>query len=104
MGGKDVISEEVVIGSGQPIRQRRLFQIADAIYFQRDPVAALRHVLGGGGVGGIGVIQQRRRKKRGHMDGCEDQQQQRPGSHWREAKGILGGRLEGKSEVIRHGC
>ncbi len=34
MGGKYVVSEEVIIGGGQPIRQRRLFQVADAIHFQ----------------------------------------------------------------------
>ena len=38
------------------------------------------------------------------MDRGKDQQQQRPGSHWSEVKGILGRRLERKSEVIRHGC
>ena len=48
MGGEYVVSEEVVIGGGQPIRQRRFFQVADAIHFQRDPVAAARHMLGGG--------------------------------------------------------
>ena len=71
---------------------------------QGDPVAAARHMLGSAGMGGVGVIQQRGREERRHVDRGEDQQQQRPGSHRREAKGILGRRLEGKSEVIRHGC
>ena len=104
MGGKDVVSEEVVIGGSQPVGQRRLFQITDAVHLQRDPVAAARHMLGGDGVGGVGVIQQRRREERRHVDRGKDQQEQRPGSHWSEAKGILGRRLEGESEVIRHGC
>ena len=46
MGREYVESEEVVVGGGQPIRQRRFFQIADAIHFQGDPVAAARHILG----------------------------------------------------------
>ena len=61
-------------------------------------------MLGSDGVGGVGVIQQRRREEGGQMDGGKDQQQQRPGSHWSKVKGILGRRLERKSEVIRHGC
>jgi hypothetical protein len=56
MGGKYVVSEEVVIRGGQPIGERWLFQVADSIYFQRDPVAAERHMLGGAGVGSVGVI------------------------------------------------
>ena len=104
MRGKDVVSEEVIIGGGQPIGQRRLFQVTDAVHLQCDPVAAERHMLGGDGVSGIRVIQQRRREERGHMDRRKDQQEQRPGSRWSETKGILGRRLEGESEVIRHGC
>jgi hypothetical protein len=37
------------------------------------------------------------------MDGDEDQQQQRPGTHRGEDWSILGRRLEGEGEVIRHG-
>jgi hypothetical protein len=104
MGRKYVVSEEVIIGGSQPIRQWRLLQIADAVHAQRYPVAAARHMLGSVGVRGVGVIQQRRREERRHVDGGKDQKQQRPGSRWSKAKGILGRRLEGKSEVIRHGC
>ena len=75
MGGKDVVAEQMVIGSGQPIRQRRLLQVADAIHLERDPVAALCHMLRGGGVGGVGVVEQRRREQGGEMHGNEDQQQ-----------------------------
>ncbi len=71
--------------------------------FKSDPVATARHMLGSAGVGGVGVVQQRRSKERRHVNCGEDQQQQRPGSHGREDKGILGRGLEGKSEVIRHG-
>ena len=104
MGREYVESEEAVIGGGQPIRQRRFFQIADAIHFQRHQVSAASHILGSSGVSGICVIQQGGRPERRHMHRGEDQQQQRPGSHRREGKAIFGRHLEGKSEVIRHGC
>ena len=103
MGGEYIESEEVVIGGGQPIGQRRLFQVTDAVHFQRNPVTAAGHILGSSRVGSICIIQQRRREERRHMHRGENQQQQRPGSHRRQGKAILGGRLEGKSEVIRHG-
>ena len=35
MGSKYVVSEEVVIGGSQPVRQRRLFQVADAVHLAR---------------------------------------------------------------------
>ena len=103
MGGEYVESEEAVVGGSQPIWQRRLFQVANAIHFQRDPVAGARHRLRGGRMVGIGVIQQRGRKERRYMDGGENQQQQRPGTHWGEDWSILGRRLKGEGEVIRHG-
>jgi hypothetical protein len=59
--------------------------------------------LGGRGVVGIGVIQQRGRKERRHMDCGKNQQQKGPGTHWGEDWSILGRRLEGEGEVIRHG-
>ena len=103
MGREYVESEDAVIGGGQPIRQRRLLQVTDAIHFQCHPVSAASHILGSSGVGGICVIQQRGRPERRHVHRGEDQQQQRPGSHRREGKAIFGRHLEGKSEVIRHG-
>ena len=81
MGGEYIESEEAVVGRRQPVRQRWLFQITDAIHFQRDPVAGARHGLRGVRVVGVGVIQQRGRKECCKMDGGEDQEQQRPGTH-----------------------
>ena len=103
MGGEYVESEEVIVGGSQPIWQRWLFQVTNAIHFQGDPVAGVRHRLGGNRVVGVGVIQQWGSKECRHMDGGENQQQQRPGTHWGEDWSILGRRLEGEGEVIRHG-
>ena len=91
MGGEYVESEEVVIGGGQPIGQRRLFQVADAIHLQGDPVAAARHLTGRRGMGGIRVIQQGGRKERRHVHRGENQQQQRPGSHWERGLKVFSG-------------
>ena len=80
MRGEDVIAEDMVVDGGEPVGKRRLFQIADAVDLQRDPVAGERHVLRGIGVGGVGIIQQRRREERRKIDGEPDQQQDRPGA------------------------
>ena len=103
MGSEYVESEDAVVGSRQPVRQGWLFQIANAIHFQCDPVAGARHGLRGGRVVGIGVIQQWGRKERCYMDRDKDQEQQCPGTHRGEDWSILGRRLKGEGEVIRHG-
>ncbi len=54
---------------GDPVGQRRLFEIADAVDVQRHPVAGLEHGLRGLGVGGVGVVQQRWSPQRGEEDG-----------------------------------
>jgi CHAD domain-containing protein len=53
-------------------------------------------------MGGIRVVEERRRKQRGEVNRGEDQDQQGPRPDWREGKLFLGGRLEGKNEMIRH--
>ena len=80
MGSKDVVAKEPVIDRHQPVGQRRLLQIANAIDLEGDPVAGERHMLGCAGMVGIGVIQQRRGEKGGQVNRGEDQQQQCPGS------------------------
>ena len=63
MGGEDVVAEEVIVDGDEPVGQRRLFEITDAVDVQRDPVAADGHVLGGIGVRGVGVVEQWRAKR-----------------------------------------
>jgi len=81
MGGKGIFAKDQVRSSHDPVGQRRLFDIADAVDFSRDPIAALGKVLRGLGVGGVHIVHQRRRKQGGKLhsdkDGCEKQ----PGSH-----------------------
>ena len=103
VGSKNVESEEMIIRSGQPIRQRRFFQVTDTIHFQRNPVSAPGHILGGSRMVGVGVVQKRGRKERGNVHRSKDQQQQCPGSPRRKGNRVLGRRFKGKSEVIRHG-
>jgi len=74
MSGKDILAKDAIERGIQPVRQRRLLQIAQAVDLQRHPVAAIGHVLRGLGVIGVRVVQQRRRKKRGQRDGGEDGQ------------------------------
>ena len=103
MGGKDIVTEEMVVNRNQPVGQGWFFQVADAIHLQSHPVAAVRHVLGGGSMVGIGIVEQGWGEERRHMHRGKDQQQKGPGSPGRKTEGILGRRLEGKCEVVRHG-
>ena len=47
----------------RPIHQGRFFQVAHAVDVERGPVVADEQLAGGFSVDGIGVVQQRRRKK-----------------------------------------
>jgi len=55
--GEDVVSEDVVVDGREPVRQRRLFKIADAVDAEGDPVSADGHVLGRVGMCGVGVVE-----------------------------------------------
>ncbi|GAC1673269.1 MAG: hypothetical protein PVS2B2_06330 [Candidatus Acidiferrum sp.] len=48
-----------------PIWQRRLFEIADAVFVQGDPVMAKQNFAPGLGVSGIGIVKKRRAEKSG---------------------------------------
>src|ERR1700722_15091776 len=93
----------MIIRSSQPIRQRRLLEVTDAIHFQRNPVTAPGHILGGTRMGGVGVVQKGGRKEGRKVYRSKNQQQQCPGSPRRESKRILGRSLKRKNKVIRHG-
>ena len=45
--GKCILSKELIEAGFKPVGKRRLFKIANAVDLQRDPVAALRHMLRG---------------------------------------------------------
>ncbi len=76
---KSVVAKEVIIDRGQPVGQRRLLEVANAIDGKRHPVAADGHVLRGVGVRSVGVVEQRRGKQRGKVNREKDEQEQRPG-------------------------
>ena len=78
MRGEDVVAEEPVIDGHDPVGKRRLFEIADAVDIERDPVAAECNVFGDLRVGGVGVVEQGWSKQRRHIDGQEDGGQQNP--------------------------
>ena len=92
MGGEDVVAEEAVVDGDDPVGQRRFFEIADAVDVEGDPVAAGGDVLGGLGVGGVGVVEQRGRKEGGKIDGDEDEQERSPCARRGGAERRLAGR------------
>ena len=68
MGGEGSESKEAEADCIKPIGQRGLFKIADAVDLERDPVSARQDVARGVGVGGIGVVEERRREKGSEKD------------------------------------
>ena len=80
VGGKRILAKDAVEAGLKPIGQWRLLKIANAVHLQRDPVAALRHVLRGLRVGGVGVVQQRRRKQRSKLHRGKNNCEEYPGS------------------------
>ena len=50
--------EELEADGGDPVGEGRLFEVADAVDVEGDPVAGGEHGLGGLGVGGVGVVEQ----------------------------------------------
>ena len=81
MSGEDVLAEDSVQTGVKPVGKRRLFEVANAVELHRDPVAGFGHVLGDLGVRGIDVIEQRRGKERGKLNGEENSSQKRPCRH-----------------------
>jgi hypothetical protein len=55
-----------------PVQQGRLFQVADAIDVESDPVVTEYHFASGFGVDGVGVIEKRRAKKSSAIGGQPD--------------------------------
>lgn len=53
---------------GEPVGKRRLFQVADAVDVEGDPVSSGEHGLGGLGVRGVGVVEERRSESRGDVE------------------------------------
>src|SRR5262249_1364826 len=70
-------AENLVRRRHRPIHQRRLLQVANAVDVQRHPIAALDDLARGHGVGGVGVVLQRRVPRAAQINQRGQQQQQR---------------------------
>ena len=64
VGGEGVEAEEAKAGGGDPVGQRRFFEVAHSVDAQGDPVSGEDHLAGGIGVGAVGVVQHGRREER----------------------------------------
>ena len=62
--------EEAEAYGGDPVGERGLFEVADAVHVEGDPVAGGEHGLGGLGVGGVCVVEE----GRGGEGGDEDEE------------------------------
>ncbi len=78
VGGEHVLAEDPVGDGIEPVGQRRLFEVADAIELHGYPVAAFVHVLGDLGMRGIDVVEQRRSKERSELHGQKNGSQECP--------------------------
>ena len=76
--GKGVLAKNPVHAGHEPIRQRRLLNVADAVDLRRNQVAALGHVLRGLRVRRVHVVQQRRRKQRRKIHRDKNGRKQQP--------------------------
>ena len=68
MGGEGVEAEEAEAEGDEPVGERGFFEVADAVDVEGDEVAGEGHVAGGAGVGGVGVVEQRRGEEGGEED------------------------------------
>jgi hypothetical protein len=68
-----VYSKDFEARSHRPVEEWRLLQVADAIRVESHPIVAEQHFAGGLGMNGVGVIQERRPKKRGAVCGKPEQ-------------------------------
>ena len=73
MGGEGVEAEDFEADGDEPVGERSLFEVTDAVDVEGHPVSGEGHVAGGAGVGGVGVVEQRRGEERG-----EEEDSQRP--------------------------
>ncbi len=78
MRREDILAEDAIKCSIDPVRQGWLFKIAYSVDLEGDPIATFGHVLYRLGVAGISVVEQRRRKERSKLNGREDCDEQCP--------------------------
>ncbi len=94
MRGEGIFAEDLVTGGNYPIGQRGLLDVADAVDLRGDQVAGIDHVLGGLGMGGVNIVEQRGRKEGCKLHGGKDGCQKQPDSD-------RGGRLAGAIDSLR---
>ena len=88
MGGKGVLSEDLVTCCNDPKGQRGFFDVADAVDLWGDEVAGFGHVLRDLGVAGVGIVEERGRKERGKVHSHKNGRQEQPNSH--RGRGLAG--------------
>jgi len=62
--GGGVDAEEFEAGGDGPVEERGLFEVADAVGVEGDPVVTEEHLAGDLGVDGVGVVEERRGEER----------------------------------------
>ncbi len=83
MGGEGVEAEDAEAEGDEPVGQRRLLEVADAVDVEGDPVAGEGDVAGGVGVGGVGVVEQGRGEERGEEDDEPEADEMQKQEWWR---------------------
>jgi hypothetical protein len=68
MRGEGVEAEDAEAEGDEPVGEWCLLEVTDAVDLEGDEIAAEGHVAGGVGVGGVGVVEQRRGEERGEED------------------------------------
>ena len=77
MYGEGVDSEEAEADGDDPVGKGGLFQVADVVDAQGDPVAGEGHLAGGVGVGAVGVVEHGRGEERGEEEDEPERSQKR---------------------------
>ena len=79
MRGEGVLHARDFVDRGHdPVGQRRLLNVADAVDVRRNPVAGIGNVLSGLGVRGVHVVEQRRGPKRSKINRSKKRGKQQP--------------------------
>jgi len=68
VGGESVEAEDAEAEGVEPVGEGRFLEVADAVDVEGDEISGEGHVAGSVGVGGVGVVEQRRGEEGGEED------------------------------------
>ncbi len=68
MNGEGIEAEDLEADGNEPVGKRSLLHVADSVDVESDPVSGEDHLACCAGVGGVRVVEQRRREESGEEE------------------------------------